>query len=171
MPEDSQTPRGFRFSAVEAGIRKLGGPDLALIVSDAPASAAGTFTNNRVEAAPATLSRKNLRASRGRAWVIVANAGNANCATPNAMKVAEATAAAAAKLAAVKPAEILVASTGVIGVPMDPAKIPAALPRAFQTLEASRAGEAAAAILTTDTRAKIARRDCGPARGPGVAKG
>src|SRR5258708_14234807 len=139
MPEDSQTPRGFRFAAVEAGIRKQGGPDLALIVSDAPASAAGTFTTNRAVAAPVTLSSKNLRASRGRAWVIVANAGNANCATPNAMKVAEATVAAAAKLAAVKPAEVLVASTGVIGVPIHPAHIPSALPRAFHTLDGNRA--------------------------------
>src|SRR5882724_3545976 len=109
MPEDFRAPRGFRFSAVEAGIRKTGGNDLAVIVSDAPASAAGSFTNNRAAAAPVTLSRKNLKASKGRAWVIVVNAGNANCATPNAMKVAEAAIAAAAKQAAVKPAEVLIA--------------------------------------------------------------
>ena len=51
MPEDLHPPRGFRFAAVEAGIRKTGGLDLAVIVSDAPASAAGTFTNNRAAAA------------------------------------------------------------------------------------------------------------------------
>src|SRR5580658_7810576 len=107
MPEEQLPPRGFRFSAVEAGIRKQGGADLILIASDAPASAAGMFTSNRACAAPVTLSAKHLRQSRGRAWMIVANAGNANCATPNAMKVAEATAAAAAKLAAVKPAKVL----------------------------------------------------------------
>lgn len=171
MPEEQLAPRGFRFSTTEAGIRKTGGADLVLIVSDAPASAAGTFTNNRACAAPVTLSSKHLRQSRGRAWVIVANAGNANCATPNAMKVAEATAAAAAKLAAVKPAEVLVASTGVIGVPMEVTQIPSALPQAFRDLDAHKWQEAAAAILTTDTRSKIARRDCGPARVLGFAKG
>src|ERR1043165_9267420 len=100
MPEAFGAPRGFRFSAVEAGIRKTGGNDLAVIVSDAPASAAGSFTNNRAVAAPVALSRKNLRASRGRVGVIVVNAENANCATPNAMKVAEAPVAAAAREAA-----------------------------------------------------------------------
>jgi glutamate N-acetyltransferase/amino-acid N-acetyltransferase len=171
MAEDLQAPRGFRFAAVEAGIRKQGGNDLALIVSDAPASAAGTFTSNRAVAAPVTLSRKNLRASRGRAWVIVANAGNANCATPNGMKVAEATAAAAAKLAAVKPTEVLVASTGVIGVPMDIETIPNALQVAFHQLDESRWSDAASAILTTDTRPKIARRQVGAAKVLGFAKG
>ena len=171
MPEDLHPPRGFRFAAVEAGIRKTGGLDLAVIVSDAPASAAGTFTNNRAAAAPVEMSRLHLKQSRGRAWVIVANAGNANCATPNAMRVAEATAAAAAKLAAVKRAEVLVASTGVIGVPMDPAQIPKALPKAFHSLESHRWQEVASAILTTDTRPKIARRECGSARVLGFAKG
>ncbi len=156
---------------MEAGIRKQGGADLTLIVSDAPASAAGTFTSNRTCAAPVTLSNKHLRQSRGRAWVIVANAGNANCATPNGMKVAEATATAAAKLAAVKPSEVLVASTGVIGVPMEIAQIPRALPRAFHELDAHKWQDAAAAILTTDTRSKIARRECGPAKVLGFAKG
>src|SRR5580658_3033979 len=171
MPEEQLPPRGFRFSAVEAGIRKQGGADLILIASDAPASAAGMFTSNRACAAPVTLSAKHLRQSRGRAWMIVANAGNANCATPNAMKVAEATAAAAAKLAAVKPSEVLVASTGVIGVPLDIAQIPTALPDAFHDLDTHKWPEAAAAILTTDTRSKIARRDCGPAKVLGFAKG
>ena len=171
MPEEQLPPRGFRFSAVEAGIRKQGGADLILIVSDAPASAAGTFTSNRACAAPVTLSSKHLRQSRGRAWMIVANSGNANCATPNAMKVAEATAAAAAKLAAVKPYEVLVASTGVIGVPLEIGQIPGALPSAFHDLDTHKWQEAAAAILTTDTRAKIARRDCGPAKVLGFAKG
>jgi glutamate N-acetyltransferase/amino-acid N-acetyltransferase len=171
MSDELQAPRGFRFAAVEAGIRKQGGNDLALIVSDAPASAAGTFTNNRAVAAPVTLSRKNLKASRGRAWVIVANAGNANCATPNGMKVAEATAAAAAKLAAVKPSEVLVASTGVIGVPMEVDTIPSALQIAFHQLDEAKWSDAASAILTTDTRPKIARRQVGPVKVLGFAKG
>lgn len=171
MPEDLLSPRGFRFAAAEAGIRKQGGADLALIVSDAPASAAGTFTSNRTVAAPVELSRKHLKQSRGRAWVIVANAGNANCATPNAMKVAEATVATAARLAAVKPAEVLVASTGVIGVPMDINAITGALPDAFHSLDTHRWQEIASAIMTTDTRPKIARRNCGPALVLGFAKG
>jgi len=91
-------PRGFRFSATACGLRKTGGLDLALLVSDAAASAAAVFTTNRVQAAPVRLSREHLRKSRGRMRVIVVNAGNANCSTgPDGMRAAAATAAAVAR--------------------------------------------------------------------------
>ena len=81
-------PLGFRYAATYAGIRKVEKDDLALIVSDTPASAAAVFTKNRVVAGPVTVARRNLRASRGRMQAILVNAGNANCATPTAEQVA-----------------------------------------------------------------------------------
>src|SRR4029078_9469627 len=81
-------PAGFRYAAAYAGIRKVAKDDLALIVSDTPASAAAVFTKNLVMAAPVEVGRRNLRESRGRvlAWLI--NAGNANCATRTGERVA-----------------------------------------------------------------------------------
>jgi len=171
MPEEIHAPKGFRFAAVEAGLRKAGGPDVALIVSDAPASAAATFTSNLVKAAPVVLSAAHLRRTRGRARAIVVNAGNANCATPGGMQVATSTAQALAALLRTKTEQVLVASTGVIGVPLPVGKLMAALPGAVAALSATKWSDAAAAILTTDTRPKISWRKCGKARVLGFAKG
>src|SRR5580765_3151191 len=112
-------PAGFRYAASYAGIRKIAKDDLALIVSDKPASAAAVFTQNRVVAAPVEIARQNLRESRGRvrAWLI--NAGNANCATRTGERVALECVRAAAKALAVQEREVLPASTGVIGVEMN----------------------------------------------------
>ena len=74
-------PLGYRYAATYAGIRKVNKEDLALIVSDTPASAAAVMTTNRVQAAPVKIARQHLRASRGRVSAVLANAGNANCAT------------------------------------------------------------------------------------------
>ena len=153
-----QAPQGFRFAATAAGLRKGGGADLALIVSDRPATAAGVFTTNRVAADPVLLSRAHLRASSGIARAIVVNAGNANCAAPNGRRAAEQTAAAAARLLGIPRSQVLVASTGVIGVPLEEARIPSALPRMVEELAPKRFPEVAAAILTTDTRPKLAFR-------------
>ncbi len=81
-------PLGFRYAATYAGIRKVEKDDIALIVSDAPASAAAVFTKNRVVAGPVIVARRNLGASRGRMQAILANAGNANCATSTSEQVA-----------------------------------------------------------------------------------
>src|SRR5271169_5604632 len=78
---EAAVPRGFRFSATACGLKKTGALDLALLSSDIPASAAAVFTQNLVVAAPVVLSRKNLRASKGRMRAVIVNAGNANCAT------------------------------------------------------------------------------------------
>ncbi len=80
-PPESALPKGFRFAATACGLKKTGALDLALISSDVPASAAAVFTQNLVVAAPVTLSKKNLRESKGRMRAVVVNAGNANCAT------------------------------------------------------------------------------------------
>jgi glutamate N-acetyltransferase/amino-acid N-acetyltransferase len=170
-----QAPRGFLFSATAAGVRKDGRVDLGLIVSEVPASAAGVFTTNRVAAAPVLLCRRHLAAGRGMARAIVANSGNANCATPNCVRVAERTARAAAQLLHIEPRHVLVASTGVIGLPMLEEQIPSALPRAIEGLSPESFEEVARAIMTTDTRPKLAFRAIGKgkqaARVLGMAKG
>src|SRR5439155_20246060 len=80
VPNAICAPEGFRAAGVAAGI-KSGGPDVALIVSDAPAHAAAVFTTNRFQAAPILVSREHLRATHGRARAIVVNSGNANACT------------------------------------------------------------------------------------------
>src|SRR5579863_4925074 len=113
-------PLRFRYAATFAGIRKVVKDDVALIVSETPASAAAVFTKNRVVAAPVEVARHNLRAARGkaRAWLI--NAGNANGATRTGEQVALRCVRAAAQCLGVNPYEVLPASTGVIGVEMEP---------------------------------------------------
>src|SRR5215469_15829165 len=77
-------PRGFRFGATKAGLKQCGRPDFALIVADAPASAAAAFTGNRVKAAPLLIDAEHLRAMSGRVRAVAINAGNANCAVGQA---------------------------------------------------------------------------------------
>ncbi|MEO8050407.1 MAG: bifunctional glutamate N-acetyltransferase/amino-acid acetyltransferase ArgJ [Acidobacteriota bacterium] len=149
-------PQGFRCAAAYSGLRKIQKDDLALIVSDMPASAAAVFTQNRVVAAPVVLARKNLRASGGKASAILVNAGNANCATRTGERVAQTTVRAAAKALGVKPEYILPASTGVIGVEMDGGKIIDSLPALVAKLDAANFEAVAAAIMTTDTVPKTA---------------
>jgi glutamate N-acetyltransferase / amino-acid N-acetyltransferase len=112
------------------------------------------FTQNRVAAAPVRLSRKNLKQSKGTVGAVLINAGNANCATRTGDKVAAATASTTAKLLRLKPSEVLLASTGVIGVELDPKLITDALPRLAASLSADAFPSVARAILTTDLVAK-----------------
>jgi glutamate N-acetyltransferase/amino-acid N-acetyltransferase len=149
-------PLGYRFAATYAGIRKENREDLGLIVSDQPASAAAVFTTNRVQAAPVRIARQHLRASRGRVSAVVVNAGNANCATRNGDEVALAACRAVAKQLKVPVAQVLPASTGVIGVDMDTESIPNAVPRLFDDLIESRFPDVAHAMMTTDTQEKLA---------------
>ena len=143
-------PLGYRYASTYAGIRKVERDDLALIVSGIPASAAAVFTQNRVAAAPVTLSRRNLRESRGVAGAILVNAGNANCATRTGERVAASTAKAAAKALRLKPNQVLVASTGVIGVEMDANLILKKLPDLAKSLSECAFESVAHAIMTTD---------------------
>ncbi len=146
------TPRGFLAAAVAAGIKQAM-LDLALIVSEAPeTAAAGTFTTNLAAASPVVLCRRNLKASGGRALAIVVNAGNANCCTGRAgARTAEGTARAAAKLLGIQPHQVLVASTGIIGVPLKLELILNQLPVLKQNLSPANASAVAHAIMTTDT--------------------
>jgi glutamate N-acetyltransferase/amino-acid N-acetyltransferase len=146
---------GFRFAAAAAGIKKVGVADLALIVADAPAAAAGVFTKNRVKAAPVLLCKKRLRG--GKAQAILVNAGNANACTGEAgLNAARETSEKAAKILGIPPGLVLPASTGVIGQQLPVAKIQAALPELAARLSPAGLPDAARAILTTDTRPKTA---------------
>ena len=169
------TPQGFRFAATYAGIRKHPDDDLTLMVSDLPASVAGVFTQNQVCAAPVTLSKKHLEKSGGVCRAVVANAGNANCATPTMNKVATATVRAAAKLLKAPVNQVLVASTGVIGEPLDVNLILDALPGLADELTPEGFEASAAAIMTTDTYPKTASAEIETAAGTiriaGMAKG
>jgi glutamate N-acetyltransferase/amino-acid N-acetyltransferase len=174
------TPLGFRAAAVAAGIKKnpsADGLDLALIFGDSPqTTAAGVFTTNRVAAAPVLLSRQNLIESRGRCRAIVVNSGNANACTGRAgMVTAAETARVTGELLGIAPCQVLVASTGVIGVELQPDLILQQLPVLKEKLSQESAKEVAHAILTTDTVPKtcVARSE---ARGKavhiaGIAKG
>jgi glutamate N-acetyltransferase/amino-acid N-acetyltransferase len=148
------TPQGFRAAAVAAGIKKgAGAHDLALVFSDAPdTSAAGLFTTNRVVAAPVQVSRHHLELSRGRCRALVVNSGNANACTGRpGLRAAEETARAAAKRLGIKPYQVLVASTGVIGMPLKAELILKRLPGLVRGLSAEDASAVARAIMTTDT--------------------
>ncbi len=152
-------PRGFRFAAVAAGIKLSGRPDFALIVADAPASAAAAFTANRVTAAPIQVGKEHLRATGGKVRVAAINAGNANCAAGQAgLDAARATCAAAARQFDCPPEEVFPSSTGIIGVPLPAEKLIAALPGLAGSLGAGSSHflQAAQAILTTDTVEKTA---------------
>lgn len=149
-------PLGFRYSAVYAGIRKVKKDDLALIVSETPASAAAVFTQNRVQAAPVRIARWNLTKSRGVVSAVLINAGNANCATKTGDRVALACCDAVAHQLRVPATQIFPASTGVIGVELDAHLIVNALPALVAGLAPDRFDDAARAILTTDLVMKTA---------------
>ena len=122
-------PRGFRFGATKAGLKSSGRPDFALIVADAPASAAAAFTANKVTAAPLTIDKQHLTATKGKVRVVVINAGNANCATGlPGLDAAKATCDAAARIFNCRSEEVFPSSTGVIGKPLPVAKLVDAMP-------------------------------------------
>jgi glutamate N-acetyltransferase/amino-acid N-acetyltransferase len=169
-------PAGFRASGVKAGIKPSGGLDLAVLAAEGPCAAAGTFTTNRIAAAPVRYCRGLVPSDAIRAVVI--NAGNANAATgEQGMANARRTAEAAAGLLGCRADQVLVASTGVIGhqLPMD--RVEDGLKRAVAKLTGDASGFelASQAILTTDTRPKVvsARQaiDGKPVRLLGMAKG
>ncbi|MDQ6665738.1 MAG: bifunctional glutamate N-acetyltransferase/amino-acid acetyltransferase ArgJ [Acidobacteriota bacterium] len=152
-------PLGYRYASTFAGIRNKEQDDLALIVSGIPASAAAVFTQNRVQAAPVKLARKNVRSSHGQAGAVLINAGNANCATRTGDRVALVTCASAAKLLRLPPNQVIPASTGVIGVELDPKLILNALPKLVKSLSDSAFDQVARAIMTTDLVPKQASID------------
>jgi glutamate N-acetyltransferase/amino-acid N-acetyltransferase len=147
---------GFRAAGVACGIKDEG-RDLALIASDLPASVAGVYTRSTVVGAPVELSRERTR--RGRARAIVVNSGCSNVAMgERGRRDARAMAARAARALDVPEAQVLVASTGVIGEPLPMAKIRSGVDDAADALRPAGWRDAARAIMTTDTFPKCAAR-------------
>jgi len=148
--------RGFRAAAVEAGI-KPGRTDLALLVSDRPCVASGVFTMNLAKAAPVLVSAEHLRDGRARA--VIVNAGCANAATGRqGLADARESAALTATALGCPVREVLVCSTGVIGVNLPMDKVRAAIPVAVSGLSSDGGAAAARAIMTTDTKPKESSR-------------
>ncbi len=146
-------PKGFQAGGIACGIKKNEKLDLALVVSEVPATAAGIFTTNKVQAAPVTISKRHLQ--NGSARAIIANSGNANaCVGPDGLTAAEKMAAAAGRKFGIDAGSVLVASTGVIGVPLPVEKIEQGLENHPDFLSASCGKAAARAIMTTDTFSK-----------------
>lgn len=149
-------PLGFRAAGVACGIKKLraGAPaplDLALVVADTVVPAAAVFTTNKAVAAPVIVSRRHLAHTGGWVRAIVANAGCANAATgEEGLRVAEDMTAATAAAVGCAQTEVVVASTGVIGVALDPAKVRAGLTAAVPALSVAGGDAAMRAIMTTD---------------------
>lgn len=144
-------PRLFRAAGLHCGIKASGKPDLALVVSDIPACAAGVFTTNRAQAAPVLLSQEHLALSSFQTRAIVSNSGCANaCTGPQGMADAREMAALTAAELGCEPSQVLVASTGVIGVNLKMPALRTGIPRAVQALRNTGGAAAAIAIMTTD---------------------
>jgi glutamate N-acetyltransferase / amino-acid N-acetyltransferase len=161
-PEDA-LPRGFGFAATNCGLRKPPNLDLGLILAEKPVAAAGVFTQNLIQAAPVVLSREYLKAANSRIRAVIVNSRNANCATGTpGMAAAKATAQEVARAIGCEPEQVLVCSTGVIGVPLRVERILAAVPGLAHSI--ARTAEAfdgfTHAIMTTDTRPKWAAANC-----------
>ena len=143
-------PAGFRTAGVACGL-KPAGLDLALLVSDGTASAAGIFTTNRAVAAPVLVSKAQLAQSGGHARAVVVNSKCANACTGEAgMAAARDMVAATARAIGCEPSLVLVASTGVIGMRLDTSKVARGIEEAARTLARSGHSAAAEAIMTTD---------------------
>jgi glutamate N-acetyltransferase/amino-acid N-acetyltransferase len=154
IPGGITAARGFRAAGVSAGIKASGALDLALIVPDVPAAAAALFTTNQVQAAPVTVSREHLLKSGGRVAAVLVNSGCANaCTGPDGLLVARESAEALATRIGCSATEVVVASTGVIGVALSRDRVRTGIARAHAAL--SEDGHPAAlAIMTTDVGPK-----------------
>lgn len=173
------SPRGFSAAAVASGIKKDGALDLALITSDRDSTAAAVFTKNQVAAAPVIIDRETLETNSHAIRGVVANAGNANACTgaPGLKNAREMQRMTAVRLDC-RPEQILVLSTGVIGVQLPMKRIRTGIQSASTSLSPAGGRDAAQAIMTTDTvskhsalRVKLASGDLilgGMAKGAGM---
>jgi glutamate N-acetyltransferase/amino-acid N-acetyltransferase len=172
-------PAGFAAAGVYAGIKPTTHAwplDVMVLAADRPVPAAAVFTTNKTVAAPVVLSRDNLDTSRGRARAIVCNSGCANACTGDAgMQVARSTAQFAASRLGCRPEEVLVASTGVIGVDLSLEKVTDGIAQALPALSRDEHHNAVLAIMTTDPFSKEAAVRVETAAGAfhigGMAKG
>lgn len=171
----SIAPQGFRFAVAAAGFRKENRPDLALLVSDVPAVAAGTFTQNRFPAAPVVVAKAML-AERPEARAVVINSGQANaCTGDEGMRNCRLTLELVGRAAGLDPSAVLPASTGVIGAQLKMDLWEKAAPVLAANLGQSTPEDFASAIMTTDAFPKLSHREValpgGVVRLVGMAKG
>ncbi len=142
--------KGFRASGIHCGIRhNHSKKDIALIVSDTPASAAALYTTNLVKGAPLTVTKNHI--SNGIAQAVICNSGNANTCNANGIEIAEQMSDLVAKAVNVKAEDVVVASTGVIGQPLNITPIANGMPQLVAELSYEGNASAAQAIMTTDT--------------------
>ena len=145
--------KGFQAAGIHCGIRKnRSKKDLALIVSETPASAAAVYTTNLVKGAPLLITKENLR--NGKARAIVCNSGNANTCNADGREIAEKMCALTAAALGIDAGDVVVASTGVIGQRLDIAPIAAGMAPLAAALSERGSADACEAIMTTDTRPK-----------------
>jgi glutamate N-acetyltransferase / amino-acid N-acetyltransferase len=171
---DMPAVAGVRFATAEAGIRYKGRRDVLLGLFDPDTTVAGVFTRSKCPSAAVDWSRDKLAGRRARALVV--NSGNANAFTGmKGRKAVELTARLAGKAAGCKPGEVFIASTGVIGEPLDGTKFAGVLDDCARRADPLSWREAAQAIMTTDTFPKVATREAKLGRGTvtinGIAKG
>ena len=142
-------PVGFKAGGIHCGIRKnKEKKDFALIISEVPCSAAGVYTQNLVKGAPVVVTKRNL--ANGIAQAVICNSGNANTCNKDGEKVAEEMCELVTKVAGVKKEDVIVASTGVIGLPLDIKPMADNIDKLYAALGLDSAS-AAEAIMTTDT--------------------
>ena len=145
--------KGFKASGIYCGIRKnRTKKDLALIVSDVPASAAAVYTTNLVKGAPLLLNMRNL--SDGKAQAVICNSGNANTCNANGIQIAKEMCALVSEATGIPAGDVVVASTGVIGQPLDITPIANGMTQLVSELSYEGGNDAATAIMTTDTVSK-----------------
>lgn len=142
-------PAGFAAAGIAAGIKKNGGEDLMMILSEADCSAAAVYTRNKVVGAPITVTRDNI--SNGRAKGILCNSGNANTCNADGLHIARRCCGIAAEAAELVPSDFIVASTGVIGEQLPLAPFESGIPKLVEALSGEGSDMAARAIMTTDT--------------------
>jgi glutamate N-acetyltransferase/amino-acid N-acetyltransferase len=155
------SPAGFVAAGVACGIKPNGAPDLALVATadGRPVAAAAVFTANLATAAPVQVSRAHLAETGGQAAAVILNSGNANAATgETGRQVAEGACAAVARALGCRGEEVLVCSTGLIGIPLPLDPIERAIPALMAGRRADGGEEAARAIMTTDTHPKQTRQ-------------
>ena len=142
--------KGFTANGIHCGIRKNRTKrDLSLIYSQVPASAAAVYTTNLVKGAPLIVTKQHL--ANGIAQAVICNSGNANTCNANGVEIAEQTCALLADAMKIKADDVVVASTGVIGLPLDIAPIAAGIPALMAGLSETGSEDAAEGIMTTDT--------------------
>ncbi len=170
-------PKGFQAAGIHCGIRKGKlKKDLSLIVSDVMCNAAAVYTKNKVKGAPIAVTQEHLK--DGKAIAIICNSGNANTCAPNGVEIAEQTCQLLAKELNISASDIIVCSTGVIGLPMNLEPFESGIPKIVKKLNYDGSTDAAHGIMTTDTIKKefavsliLGNKEChigGIAKGSGM---